>query len=376
MYFERFEPIALRVERLGPFDEEFKLDFMQSIDSTHEDLRPSRFYLLASQNAKGKTTLLEAFALAMSILGKDIPSFSIIEDLVARKGRIQLDVRVTIYSSGDIRSDLILSIAIGGKIYEYLSDELDLLNAKDGQEFIVASGQTLKLISTESNFISEWFIETNNKYSFDGIFNETRKLPTLLYFTAERGVARPPSNEIVIAKPSNLEFKPCHVFSREQGDWRNSIDNLFCWFAWISDLGIESQNSHFKKACELVNIFVVDEPNKALSFLNRDPPEPYIKTSGNLHRLDRLSSGERSRLQIILRVASLMTAHTIVLIDELELHLHPIWQHHLFDELISIMNKYLGLRIYYTTHSKELVERGIGLTNSMNEILVVSHKIL
>ena len=149
-------------------------------------------------------------------------------------------------------------------------------------------------------------------------------MPTVLFFTANRAIYRPPSDQIVIAKPQNLNYQPCHIFSREEGDWRNSIDNLLCWLTWLSEGNTSSEKSHFDRACNTVNELVIDDSDKRLKLLKRDPPEPYIEASGKYHRLDRLSSGELSRLQIVLRTASLMTSNTILIIDELELHLHPI----------------------------------------------------
>ncbi len=377
MILERFDPIALRVERVGPFDQEYHLDFMETIDVEAQDRRPVRLFLLASQNARGKTTLLEAFALAMSLLGDTIPSFTMKEDVVHRDGRIQLDVRVTVTFDKNIRADLILSLIAGGMIYDYLPEELEELNAPNGQETIISTSD-FKKVSSEGKIANEllYAIKRGEDWSFQGLFNENLKLPTALFFTAERSISRPPSDEIVIARPHNLNFQPCHVFSREEGNWRNSLDNLLCWFAWLSEDGGVSEASYFRKACNIVNDFVIDEMDKRLKLLNRDPPEPYIEASGKYHRLDRLSSGERNRLQLILRAASLMTAHTILIIDELDLHLHPIWQHRLLDNLIRLIRRYPGLRIYYTTHSKELVERGINLTSKRNEGLIASHKII
>ena len=377
MIIDRFEPIALRVERIGPFDEIYNLDFMKIIDANAEEKRPTRLFLLASQNAKGKTTLLEAFALTMNMLGRSKASFSIQEDIINRGGRIQLDVRVTATLDNNNRASFILSLIAGEMIYDYLPDELDELSTTDGQATIISNPDIERVIQKDdlaNEFL--WAIERGDDWSFKGLFNEEFNLPTVLFFTADRAMSRPPSDQIVIAKPQNLNYQPCHIFSREEGDWRNSIDNLLCWLTWLSEDGTSSDKSHFKKACNTVNELVIDDSDKRLKLLKRDPPEPYIEASGKYHRLDRLSSGELSRLQIILRTASLMTSNTILIIDELELHLHPISQHRLLDELISLVKQYSGLRLYFTTHSKEIVERGINFSTRFDENLLASHRII
>ena len=377
MIIDRFEPIGLRVERIGPFDEIYHLDFMKRIDVNTEDSRPSRLFLLASQNAKGKTTLLEAFALAINMLRGPKASFSIQEDILNRGGRIQLDIRVTATLDNSNHVSFILSLIQGEMIYDYLPDELDELSTTDGQAAIISNPDFVRLMPKDdlaNEFL--WAVERGDDWSFKGLFNEEFNLPTVLFFTDDRGMSRPPSGQIVIAKPQNLNYQPCHIFSHEEGDWRNSIDNLLCWLTWLSEDGAYSDKSHFNKACNTVNELVIDDSDKRLKLLKRDPPEPYIEAGGKYHRLDRLSSGELSRLQIILRTASLMTSNTILIIDELELHLHPISQHHLLDELINLIKQYPGLRLYFTTHSKELVERGINLGTRFDDNLLAAHRII
>ena len=379
MNFDRFDPIALRVERIGPFEEPFHLDLVNQFNPEIHDIRPTRFFLLASQNAKGKTTLLESFAMAMSILNlKGTPrTFSIAEDIAQRRGRIQLDICVALTLSNDKRVNFILSLSIGKLLYDYTEKELATFNSPDGQAAIISTPSFLNILP--NNEIASKcldFINIASAIEFNGLFSEENTLPTTLFFTADRGLSRPSFDDIVIAKPGNLFYNPCHVFSREEGNWRNSIDNLLCWYAWLSRDGEDSETSFFKKACELINTMVINEPDKRLKFLRRDPPEPLIQAGNQHHRLDRLSSGERVRLQLLLRTASLMTAHTTILIDELELHLHPVWQHQFIELLINLLRTYPGLRVIYTTHSKELVERGLKISSTKDEVLLPSHKIL
>jgi predicted ATP-dependent endonuclease of OLD family len=76
---------------------------------------------------------------------------------------------------------------------------------------------------------------------------------------------------------------------------------------------------------------------------------------GSEHRLDRLSSGEKSLVQLFLRIGGHMTLNTIVLIDELEVHLHPNMQHRLLKILKQLAIDNPGLTIISTTHSREIL---------------------
>lgn len=378
MFFENFEPISLRVERIGPFEQEFCLSFLKNVNTELSDYRPAKIFLLASQNGKGKTTLLEAFASAINLLSSRQLPFSINEDFFSRKGRIQLDIRATV-NINSISNDIILSLVNGDVIFEYSEKDLDKLNAPHGQEFIIARSASSQFNKIAQGSIAKQILlwsQSELDIGFNGLFNEELLLPTTLFFTADRSIARPPLKQSIIAKPDNLRYYPCHIFGREEGSWKNSIDNLLCWFTWLSSTEDSDLKSYFNKACNLINEIAICDENKRLRLLQRDPPAPYIESGGLFHRLDRLSSGERSRLQLILRTASLMTSQSLILIDEIELHLHPVWQHKLMDSLIRLVKQYDGLRIIYTTHSKELVERGLKLSHSLDSDIIASHQLI
>jgi len=86
-----------------------------------------------------------------------------------------------------------------------------------------------------------------------------------------------------------------------------------------------------------------------------DPPEAIIENAGNQHRLDQLSRGEKSLLQMCLRTAAHMTKNSILLIDEMDVHLHSKWQHRLLNWLKDMARTYPGLTIIATTHSREVM---------------------
>ena len=66
---------------------------------------------------------------------------------------------------------------------------------------------------------------------------------------------------------------------------------------------------------------------------------------------DGLSSGQQMILLMLLQFATRRIHRSIVLIDELELHLHPLWQDRLYAALPSLGddNQYI-----FTTHSTHL----------------------
>lgn len=68
-----------------------------------------------------------------------------------------------------------------------------------------------------------------------------------------------------------------------------------------------------------------------------------------------LSSGQLMILLLLLRFARARIHNSIVLIDELELHLHPLWQTRLYQRLqdLGVENQYLFTA--HSTHLRDLI---------------------
>ncbi len=73
------------------------------------------------------------------------------------------------------------------------------------------------------------------------------------------------------------------------------------------------------------------------------------------HGVDELSSGERQALLLLAELRRHWRPGSLILIDELELHLHDAWQGQLYEILIA-MQKELGGQVIITTQSQSLFE--------------------
>lgn len=76
---------------------------------------------------------------------------------------------------------------------------------------------------------------------------------------------------------------------------------------------------------------------------------------GTQHPLQDLSSGERQALLLLAELRRTWRPGSLVLIDELELHLHDAWQGRLYD-VIRAMQTELGGQVIITTQSHSLFE--------------------
>lgn len=76
---------------------------------------------------------------------------------------------------------------------------------------------------------------------------------------------------------------------------------------------------------------------------------------GTQHPLQDLSSGERQALLLLAELRRTWRPGSLVIIDELELHLHDAWQGRLYD-VIRAMQTELGGQVIITTQSHSLFE--------------------
>ncbi|WP_349312736.1 AAA family ATPase [Brevundimonas subvibrioides] len=149
-------------------------------------------------------------------------------------------------------------------------------------------------------------------------------------------------------KPPTLTYMPARRFDTDGGDWSASLDNLFVWFGWI--------DRKLEERCRSLVSRLVFRDRKRLLPIDRQnlfvPVE--IQEDGTRHRLHQLSSGERQLVQLVVRIASHMSGSTIVLIDEVEQHLHTVLQRRLAGIIKDWAREHESLSFFMTSHQKEI----------------------
>ena len=346
-----FRPVRLTVDRIGPFQ-----DKMWSFDFTDRADRPCNYYLFASENGRGKTTLLDLMACMMDMLGRDQLNEFGIESLDKGGGRAQWDILLDIDQDGK-KSSYIFSLIAGNigegtVLKEWNHEELEKIGAEAWHLFGFrksASGR-IKTIHDTNSWVNDFSILLKNEkgrrlLEFE---NDSLTYPTLLYFSAYRDIETISESERKITTPEGWGYNIVNKFGKEGWQWTHSLDNLIVWLKWIDD-------GRFERSLEIVNKRVFRGKNKFLKGVRKDPPEAIIENEGHEHRLDQLSSGEKSLLQICLRMGAHMTSNTILLIDEMDVHLHSKWQHKILNWLKDMAITYPGLTIISSTHSREII---------------------
>lgn len=354
----QFSPLGLTVERIGPFQ-----DRLEHFSFKGKSGEPCNYFLLLSRNGRGKTHILESMAALMGLLGQTperAPTPFTFEPLARGEGRAQLDFLIT-YSNEGVRRTEVFSI-FGGYATEeiwlnhWTEDKLLEVNATAWRRLgVMRKGVGDYRWASFDEWTREfivWIAETvgENVERFGG---SSLTAPTLIYFPAYRDiVALPEGERRAIEAPQDWNYRPLHIFRQEGKQWRESLDNLLVWLMWLDD-------GRYQAALEMVNEFVFSETDKRLIGIpNRNELVAKIACadSSKTHRLDQLSSGEKSLMQIFLRMGAHMTKNTILIIDEVDAHLHPQWRSKIALRLKNLLQADEGLTVFLASHADEIIE--------------------
>lgn len=362
-----FRPLFLTLDRIGPFRT------IHSIDFTDKNYHPCNFYMMVSANGFGKTTALEIFAFMMALLGQQKITRYGHEDLDRKDGRAQLDFWTRLRWQG--REQAVVFSVVAGALGEesflksWTTDDLTKYSAESWHRMGFRSpviGRYENIASRSDELVQDFIavIQASMGDTSDEYFLQPRfHLPTLLYFSAYRDI--PSINEAhcgpgrgtentqtrSISRPSHWGYQPLHAFDAHSRLWQDTLDNLLVWLTWLDNGSVET-------AQDFINKQVFADTPKCLKGVRRALLEGQIDAGdGEIHRLDRLSSGEKSLTQLFLRIGAHATANSIILIDEMDAHLHILWVHRLYNALEKLAKDYRGFTIIMTTHSLEIVRR-------------------
>lgn len=355
-----FAPLGLTLERVGPFQ-----DRVEFFDFRDDPGQPCNYYLLLSGNGRGKTHILEVMAALMGILDqgtdREVKPFGF-EPLDKGDGRAQLDFRLSYVTQGISHTD-VFSL-FGGRADDevwfkpWTEDLLREVDATAWRHFGVIRRGTndYKRVGLQDEwtrgFIS-WIADMvgENVGRFGGA--STLSAPTLIYFPAYRDIVALPEDERrAIEPPQDWNYRPVHIFRQSGKHWRESLDNLLVWLMWLDD-------GRYQAALELVNEYVLADTGKELvGILNRNELVAKVRCgeTRRWHRLDQLSSGEKSLIQIFLLMGAHMTKNTILLIDEVDAHLHPKWRAKIALRLKEMLRYEGGMSVFLASHADELID--------------------
>lgn len=189
----------------------------------------------------------------------------------------------------------------------------------------------------------ERFLPKNIISEFDGI----EKIGRVYFFEQERDIR---ANPVTMVSPDSANDAPTNP--DQPLDIRVILINL-----GIKDKvgGFDAQDSWYQRIQDGFNYICA--PNRMHDVYARSSNGEYdIEfTDERQHKygFDGLSSGERSVLNFLVNYVYKRMFNSIVLIDELEMHLHPTWQRRLLQQLQRFND---GNQFIITTHSPALMQ--------------------
>jgi hypothetical protein len=345
--------IGLTLERIGPFQERRQFTFAGDtppLEAQDEPPGPSNLYMLLARNGHGKTTVLEAIHGLFGLMAA--PQQGRFVDPAA-PGEAQLDMRATWTINGATRT-ILLSLWTGRATPLREWDEAALEEEAQATQWVrlglLRTGDRLTCYDTtdELGLTLLRTIQQSAGRAPASAFGETLYLPTVLFFPADRMLLRPEGRRVIEA-PDNWRYQPAHCFRVDGEVWNGSIENLFAWLTWVDD-------GQLDRLLKFVNDHIFKEDGKELLSMERAELTSYVSTRDGTHPLVSLSHGERALLQLYLRTIAHMSRNTILLIDEIEMHLHTAWMNRMFQTLKQLLVDIPSLSIFFTTHSRELAE--------------------
>lgn len=341
-----FSLVGLTLLDVGPLTGTTEISFR---DDKGE---PTNIYLVMGPNGAGKTTVLEAIYTGMSLLGAKQHAAPILEAL-GERGGFQLDALVRL-DDGQRSTPRLFSIVAGrpGRLRVWSREELLAVGAEGNQIALEygSPGRDGSAVVNPSRSDPEALAFLEGVIGAVGtsplsLFGGAISLPTVLYFPSDRGIRRPPASGRAIIKPASYQYRPAHRFGLDGTDWSESLENLLVWFTWLDpELKLE-------QSCRDTVNDLVFKRRKHLRAVIRETLEVPVETdNGDKHRLDQLSSGERQLVQLVIRVAAHMTGSTIVLVDELEQHLHTVMRRRLVNMVKDWARTLDGISFILTSH--------------------------
>jgi hypothetical protein len=351
--------LRVTLDGLGPFRngrQTFDIIGADTDDPEATTTDAASMYMILAANGFGKTTVLEAI-FGLYGLMNTAPRGQFADG--AFNGRAQIDVRVSWVVEG-VSQTMVLSLWTGTE------QPLDPLSSLDLEN--LAATDIWARLGLDSSGAP---VAGSNDYGLrlfnsikqglgappTALFGLSQNLPLVLYFPADRRVVAPSRHEAV-TRPSNWVYQPALCLGSDGPDWGSSIDNILVWLEWLATAPEADRRDHrVDDLLEFVNRLIFKEsPDKRIERPNREELRSYVKTRHGLHTLSALSHGERAMLHILARTLTHMTANTIVLIDEIEIHLHTKWLSRMFEALKDLLRSYPAVTIIFTTHHLNLID--------------------
>ena len=318
-----------------------------------------RFNLIVGNNAAGKTSLLNGVAVGLGSLFLGFPS-----PAVAR-GIERHEVRRVFYETGTsptVEAQLPVTVSCHGTL--------------DGNQGTWSRGLTSldgKTTRQDANWIRDIAVDMHKRVQNGA----PAILPLISYYTSARLWRQMRQREIKTLTPDSrfMGYLDCL-------EPASDAKRLLRWFKTQEIAAIqEGRVSGVLEACRRAVVACIPDAEAAYFDIRRNAL--LISLPGSVLPFSYLSDGFRNMVAMAadiavrcatlnphLETAAAMQTPGVVLIDEIDLHLHPKWQRRVVNDLLDA---FPALQFICTTHSPFIIqslppEDGISLINLDNPV--------
>lgn len=215
--------------------------------------------------------------------------------------------------------------------------------------------------------------------------NSEANLPLVVYYPVNRSVL-----DIPLELPKEDIFQQIKAYENAIDGIKVNFNNFFEWFRTVEDVENEElrENSDYRdKRLEAVRTAIYSLLGEEFSNLRvrRSPLRMTITKQGEELIVNQLSDGEKCLLAMVGDLARRLAIANpglsdplegsgVVLIDEIELHLHPKWQR----EIIPALTRtFPNCQFIVTTHSPQVISEvkpeGIYILEKRNGDIIATH---
>lgn len=309
--------------------------------------------VIIGNNGAGKSTVLDAIAMGLHPLA---------DCLTTRKQEISSIL------AKDIYRDQLGKTASFAKITLASIDDL-VWSDERRRDTLIDDTQALRrmIYGSDANVLVKHFRPFNAAVSADELAPSI--LPVFAYYRTGRNVVKMPG----IRKDPNAHFPR---LSAMNGALNASADfqSVVTWFNAKENQELRAQRERQDLKYILPDLECVRQavlrlikPAKGIFFSSDTPPKLTLRWSANGKTADRLvsqlSDGYRNMLALVMdfsrrlaqanpQLEAPLEAEAILLIDEIDLHLHPAWQQTI---LTALKRAFPQTQIITTTHSPQVI---------------------
>lgn len=298
--------------------------------------------VIVGVNGAGKTALLDAISKCLSWL---------IQRIKHQDG------------NGDFIDDD-MDIHIGAQ-YASIITQFSL-NATNLQYEIELSKSILGSHTSRNNKLMD-IRQLANIYKLEGSLDQNTNLPIMAYYGVERSLDINKKDRVQLEETSRTQGNKYEGFDKSLNGTAD-FGAFFKWFKYCSDIVAYESDSDKDQAVNsldaiqrAVHTFMPEIDNLRIQIA--PIKTMLIDKAGVTLRVEQLSQGEKSLLALIADIVRRLVllnpslddplnGNGIVLIDEIDLHLHPAWQQKVIPSLLST---FPNIQFILTTHSPQVL---------------------